>query len=224
MNDLLIINGSPRRSGTSAMFCQRCADALGGEICHLYGERDSVDWLLPRIDAAGTIILSGPCYIDSYPGKVIFLLEKIAEQPEICHGQKVYGIINGGMPYVHTHDSGVRMLELFCRDCNMEYMGGFVLGLAPMLDGKPLENHFNAKKAVPAFRTFLEHIRNGEMSPDQLSYDAQFRMPRLLLRFLAWRMCRRVDMNLKKHGFTYSQKSPYWGESRGTVSRMKEGL
>lgn len=212
MSDILIINGSPRRAGTSAMFCRRCADALGGEVCNLYAEQDNVDWLLSKIDAAGTIILAGPCYIDSYPGQVVFLLEKIAEHPEICRGQKVYGIIDGGMPYVHTHVSGIRMLELFCRDSNMRYMGGFVLGMAPMLDGRPLEKHVNAKKAVPAFGAFIDHIRNGEASPDKLSYDAQYRMPPLLTRILAWMMCRNIDKNLKQHGFKYSQPSPYWEE------------
>lgn len=210
MSNILIINGSPRREGTSAMFCKSCRDYLGGEINYLYTDINSVEWLMPKIDSADTIIIAGACYINTYPAYVINLLEKIAEHPEICHGQKVYGIINGGMPYVHTHESGVRMLKLFCQDCNMNYMGGFVMGLGPLLNGKPLKEHINAKKVVPAFDKFLEHIKLGEASPDKLYYDIEMKVPSIMARLLAYRMRRSVDKKLKQYGFNYNDPSPYW--------------
>jgi multimeric flavodoxin WrbA len=210
MSKILIINGSPRKEGTSKMFCKICADFLGGDICKLYADIDSVEWLMPKIDEAETIILAGPCYIDTYPAHVIYLLEKIAEHPQICHGQKVYGIINGGMPYVHTHESGIRMLKLFCQDCNMQYQGGFVMGLGPLLDGKPLKNHIYAKKLVPAFDEFLEHIKKGEKSPDKLFYNAEMKIPSIIARFLTYSMNKKIDKNLKQYGFDYKQPSPYW--------------
>lgn len=210
MNNILIINGSPRKEGTSAMFCKSCQDYLGGEINYLYSDINSVEWLMPKINSADTIIIAGSCYINTYPAHVIYLLEIIAGHPEICHGQKVYGIINGGMPYVHTHESGVRMLQLFCQDCNMQYMGGFVIGLGPLLNGKPLKEHINAKKLVPAFQEFLEHIKKGEPSPDKLYQDAEMKIPSIMTRILANRMCKGVDKKLKEHGFNYNDPSPYW--------------
>lgn len=212
MSNRLIINASPRREGTSVMFCKTLADQIGGEICHLYSENKSVDWLMPKIDEAETIIIAGPCYINTYPAQVSFLLEGIAEHPEICHGQKVYGIINGGMPYVHTHESGLKMLKLFCRDSNMQYQGGFVMGMGPVLNGKPLSDHPLAKKYVPAFNEFMLHVGRNEESPDKLYHDAETHIPGILARFLSLWMNRRIDKNLKQHGFDYKQPSPYYEE------------
>lgn len=210
MSKILIINGSPRGEGTSAMFCKTCEDYLGGEICQLYSDINSVEWLMPKIDAAEIIIIAGPCYINTYTAQVIYLLEQIAKHLDICHGQKVYGIINGGMPYVHTHESGLKMLRLFCKDCDMLYQGGFVMGMAPMLNGKSLENHINAKKIVPAFSEFLEHVKKGEESPDKLYYNVEMKVPSIMARFLTFRMCQKINKNLKQHGFNYKQRSPYW--------------
>lgn len=210
MSDILIINGSPRKESNSAMLCKRCQDYLGGEICQLYSDINSVDWLMPKIDEAETIIIAGPCYINTYPAQIVYLLERIAEHPHICHGQKVYGIINGGMPYTHTHESGINMLKLFCKDNNMKYQGGFVIGLGPILNGKPLENHINAKKIVPAFDEFLEHIKKGEESPNSLYLDSEMKVPSIITRFLAFNMRKSIDRNLKKHGFNYNQPSSYW--------------
>ncbi len=209
MSGLLIINASPRKEGTSAMFCKCFEDSMGGRVCHLYKDVNSVDWLLPEIDKAETIIIAGPCYIDTYPAQVVFLLERIAEHPELCHGQKVYGIIQGGMPYVHTHESGLRMLKLFCRDCNMQYRGGFVMGLGPVLDGKPLKFHPNAKKIVPAFNEFMDYVRRGEESPDQLYRNAEMKIPAIVTKFLTFSMNRSIDKKLKQCGFDYKNPSPY---------------
>lgn len=210
MSKILIINASPRREGTSAMFCKSCEEFLGGETYQLYSDINSVDWIMPKINEADTIIISGPCYIDTYPAQVVYLLEELAKHPEICHGQKVYGIINGGMPYVHTHDSGLLMLKLFCKECNMHYQGGFVMGLGPLLNGKPLENHINAKKIVPAFHEFLKHVKEGEYSPEQLYINAELKVPSIVTRVLAFSMSKKIDKNLKKHGFDCKQPSPYW--------------
>ncbi len=210
MSEVLIINASPRREGTSFMLSKRCQDYVGGDIYQLYSDINSVEWLLPKIDEAKTIILSGPCYIDTYPAHVVYLLEEISKHPEICHGQKVYGIINGGMPYVHTHEAGLRMLKLFCQDCKMQYQGGFVMGFGPILNGKPLENHIFARTMVPAFQELLEHIKKKEKSPDELYYHTEKKLPSLLIRILSRVMNRKINKNLKKNGFVYNQPSPYW--------------
>jgi hypothetical protein len=210
MSEVLIINASPRREGTSFMLCKRCQDYIGGDICQLYADLNSVEWLFPKIKEAKTIIISGPCYIDTYPAHVVYLLEEISKHPEICHGQKVYGIINGGMPYVHTHEAGLRMLKLFCKDCNMQYQGGFVIGFGPILNGKPLEKHIFAKKLVPAYQQFLEHMKKSEESPKELYDKLEKKFPALLLRVLSYSMNKKINKNLKKHGFHYIQPSPYW--------------
>lgn len=205
----LIINASPRKKSTSQMFCHRIQKKTGGEIANLYDSYGDISWLIPKIDEAEVIVFAGPCYINSYPAYVTNLLELLAGNPVVCHGQKVYGVINGGMPYVHTHESGLTHLKLFCKACQMQYMGGFVMGLGPMLDGNELEKHLNAKKYVPAFEFFCDRIKNGEYSPESVYKKAAVKLPPLFARFMAHRMSQSVDKNLISHGFDPKQKSPY---------------
>ncbi|MEL7609720.1 MAG: hypothetical protein AAGU74_09460 [Bacillota bacterium] len=46
--------------------------------------------------------------------------------------------IQGGMPYVHTHESGLLMLKAFANKCDVRYKGGFVMGDGAMLNGQPI--------------------------------------------------------------------------------------
>lgn len=209
MNKQLIINASPRQNGTSKMLCRRMQKELGAEVRNLFDTKTDIQELIDAIDKADTIVIAGPCYINSYPAKVTLLLEELEKQPEKCHGQKLYGIINGGMPYVHTHEAGVRLLELFCDSCNMHYAGGFVFGLGAALNGQELETHMYAKKVVPAFEAFTEHIKNGEDSPRMLYTQAEKKVKGLLAGFLAFLLCRSNNKMLREHGFDYSMPSPY---------------
>ena len=185
MSEIIFINASPRKNGTSMMLCERLQKHLGGEIIELFDKQTELIQIIERIGEADTVIISGPCYVDSYPAKVTLLLEELSRQPDKCHGQKLYGIINGGMPYVHTHESGLHQLEIFADLCNMHYAGGFVIGLGPMLNGQELEKHMCAKKLVPAFHEFGEHIRQGEDSPAALYYKTMFKVPKVMAMLMA---------------------------------------
>lgn len=45
----------------------------------------------------------------------------------VLHGQSIYGMVQGGMPYVHTHESTIRILK------NYEDANGKMNGLAAKL-------------------------------------------------------------------------------------------
>jgi len=194
---VLLMSASPRSEGTSTMLLQRIQRTIGGDIVFLYKEK--TETLLDRIEKAETIVLSGPCYINSYPSPVIALLEAAAERSP-WRGQNLYGIINGGMPYIHTHQSGIDSLEIFAEQCNFTWKGGFVLGGGAMLNGQPLEKHLAAKRVVPAFDAFTQHIAAKEASPKSLYVDAQPIPGKLTTRFFAKMLSFMVTRNLKKHG------------------------
>lgn len=209
MNKQLIINASPRQNGTSKMLCRRLQKVLDAKVWNLFDTKAELQDLIEEIAQSDVVVIAGPCYLDSYPAKVTLLLEELEKQPEKCHGQKLYGIINGGIPYVHTHEAGVRLLELFCDSCNMHYAGGFVFGLGAALSGQELEKHMYAKKVVPAFEAFTEHIRKGEDSPRALYTQAEMKVKGLFARILVFLLCRNNNKMLKEHGFDYSMPSPY---------------
>lgn len=214
MKKAVIINLSPRKKGTSMMLAKRCCEFLitqdyAAEIIHLYPHLKDLTPLFNAIRGAQTILMAGPCYIDTYPADTVYLLEQIQKNQEVLHGQNLYGIIQGGMPYVHTHESGLKMLELFALENDLNYKGGFVIGMGAMLNGQPLDKLLNGKKAEQCFSLFMDHLSKEENSPAVLYYNAQLRMPGIVYLLMAKTMNRKIDKDRREKGIGDHQKSPY---------------
>lgn len=214
MKRAVIINLSPRKTGTSMMLANRCKEFLGSrncqvEILHLYPNLQNLSPILTAIGEAQVIIMVGPCYIDTYPADTVYLLEALEKKREVLHGQNLYGIIQGGMPYVHTHESGLKMLELFAGENGLCYKGGFVIGMGAMLNGQPLNKLLNGKKAEKGFKLFLENIANQQNSPPELYHEAQLKMPGVIYWLMATIMNHRIDKERREKGMGDQAKNPY---------------
>ncbi len=210
----IIINLSPRKKGTSKMLTEYFADRIRSEenkveIFDLYSYIDQMDNLLYKIKASDSIVMIGPCYVDSFPADTIKLLMAMLSTEGILHGQSLYGFIQGGMPYVHTHEHGLKLLSCFCDEEDVNFMGGFVMGGGAVLNGKPLKNIIGAKKMVPAVNEFIENIKNNKISPEELYMNAATKMPGLIARILAFFMNKMIKKNLKNKGINYKAPSPY---------------
>ena len=197
-SDILLICASPRPQGTSAMLLRRIQSVAGGTF-HQLPWRGSLDETVTAMRRASRIVISGPCWINSYPARLLELFETAAASGTF-DGQGLYGIINGGMPYTHTHAHGLATLSLFARRCGLDYRGGFVLGGGAMLDGQPLERHLSRKHVVPAFAAFTEHIKLGQHSSDSLYEEAQRPPGRLLTRIFAMMLTTMAKRRIRKHG------------------------
>lgn len=195
---ILLLCASPRHQGTSAMLLKRVQAALGGQLMYL-SWKGSLEETLQAMRQAAMIVISGPCWINTWPARLVELLEKAAAAGGFS-GQKLYGIINGGMPYIHTHVHGLKTLSLFARRCGLSDQGGFVLGGGAMLDGRPLERHMSRKTVVPAFDSFIQHIREGSASPDSLYEQAQRPPGRLMTRLFARMLTLMMNRRIRKHG------------------------
>lgn len=180
------------------MLLERIRAVTGGEVISL-PQRGPLNELILAMQKSETIIISCPCYINTYPARLIELLE-MASLAGGFTGQKLYGIVNGGMPYMQTHQHGLACLRIFAEQNNLLWQGGFVLGVGAMLDGKPLETHLNHKKVVPAFDRFVKYIEAGIPSPDSLYEQAQPAPGKLVTRIFARLLTNMVVKNLKKHG------------------------
>lgn len=205
MSKVLLICASPRHNGTSVMLLKRIQKVLGGEIVFL-PQKGGFDELIKKMKEVTTIVISGPTYINTYPAKLYEFIEEASKNK--FSKQKLYGIINGGMPYVHTHEHGLLYLELFAEENNFSWMGGFVLGGGAILDGQPLEKHMNHKKVVPAFDKFIQYINNGEHSPNNLYKDIEIKMPKFITVILSKILTFKVKSNLKKYG--YKPRNSNW--------------
>lgn len=175
----------------------------------LYSNLEKMDVILEPMKESDSIIMIGPCYVDSFPADTINLLLTMANSKGVLHGQSLYGFIQGGMPYVHTHEHGIKLLENFAAENSLEYKGGFVMGGGAILDGQPLENIIGAKKMVPAVNKFIEHIIKNESSPEELYEKATMKLPVLVTKALAFAMNRKIKKTFAAKGIDYTAKSPY---------------
>lgn len=214
---ILLLSVSPRKQGTSAMLLKRMQAVTGGEMAFLPW-KGNLDPLLQAMRQSETIVISGPCWINTYPARLFELLEAAAASGGFG-GQKLYGIINGGMPYIHTHIHGLKALSLFAKSCALEYRGGFVLGGGAMLDGQPLERHLNRKTVVRAFDRFIEHVKEGSISPDSLFEEAQHPPGRLMTRVFAKILTIMTNWRIRKHG--HNPHAPYDYSASGSVDNGK---
>jgi len=138
MKEMLLINASPRKEGTSYVLLQMCKAFLEDKghlvkLIHLSATGVNKSEIWEAINKAETLIVSGPSYVNTYPAGTIAFLEELSMYKDLLHGQSFYGIIQGGMPYIHTHESGLSLLDMFCRKSNMFYKGGFVMGMGQCL-------------------------------------------------------------------------------------------
>jgi hypothetical protein len=212
-NDLLI-NLSPRKEGTSATLLNACKthlDSYGhaSTIIHLCPSLKDPQALFDAVAHADTLVFSGPCYINTYPADTIRMLQELAARPELLHGQNVYGMIQGGMPYAHTHASGLSMLQLFSDQCGLRYQGGFVMGMGAMLNGQPLSKLFNARTVLRQLNIFFGHLEKGDASPPAVYEAAQLRWSVFRYRLMSSVMNRMIDKDLVAHGIDIRQPSPY---------------
>ena len=162
----------------------------------MYSYLNEMKEIFDAIGVADIIVLYGPCYVNTYPADTVRLLEELAARPDILHGQKLYGVIQGGMPYAHTHVSGLNMLKLFSNKVNISYQGGFVMGFGAMLDGRPLTNLTNGKTVERQLTAFFEHIHKGENSPDSVYEAALMKIPAFVTGILAVYMRRKIKKSM----------------------------
>ena len=209
----ILINLSPRKNGTSNMLVHYFADRIQSnlnsvETYNLYTYLDKMNILLERIKAAETIVMIGPSYVTSYPADTINLLICMSRTSGILHGQSLYGFIQGGMPYAHTHEHAIRLLENFAENNMVNFKGGFIMGGGAILDGRPLDKLIGAKKMVPAVNRFIGHIINDEYSPTDLYTKAMMKIPCIATKALASVMNRSIKKQFATNGIDYTE-NPY---------------
>ena len=214
MKNIVAINVSPRKRGTSVMLLEKLKNDLEklGDHVHridLYSHLKEMQVVFDAVSAADTLVICGPCYVNTYPADTTMLLEELDARPDVLHRQNLYGIIQGGMPYAHTHISGLNMLKVFSNKVGLTYQGGFVMGLGALLNGQPLDKLPNGRKVDKQLTVFFGNIHNGEKSLDSVYETALVKMPWFMTAVLAAMMNRKIDKIFAARGMDAHEPSPY---------------
>lgn len=214
MRRYLLICASPRQKGTSAILAGMLEEHLKAQghavsLLALYPSLSRLEALADAFRESDALVVLGPCYVNTYPADTYAALMTLAAHPEAHHGQKVYGVIQGGMPYAHTHRSGLEALRLFAKSCGLSYGGGFVMGLGAMLNGRSLDSLPNGKSVKRQLRIFFDNVARCDDSPDSVYEKALLRLPKICWRLMARWANANIDKNQRAHGVRPGQPSPY---------------
>lgn len=80
------------------------------------------------------------------------------------------------------------------------YFGG-----GAILDGKPLEEHINHKKVVPAFDEFIQCIKNGILVDKKIYENTEVSFNKFITSILAKVLSYKVTKRLKKYGYNIKE-------------------
>ena len=126
----------------------------------------------------------------------------LAARPEALHGQRLYGIIQGGMPYMHTHESGLNMLGLFRPAVQPELHGRLRDGLgAPCWTAGRSTGSSTRKRFKRLLSVFFRPRASGRAcAQTAFPLNAQPKLPVFAWRLLAMAANRDIDKRLKALG------------------------
>lgn len=196
MEKVLLINLSPRVKGTSAKLLKYSKEYIESKylVEQVSVYTDETKRIISSCLESKMIIFIGPCYINTFPAETFSLLEKLTSVKDRMKDQLVYAVIQGGMPYVHTHYSGLQAVSLFCKESRIRYMGGFVLGGGAMMNGQDFDVLPNSKKTQKYFYMFLKNVVDKEYIDDQIYQKVELKLP-----VIGWRILAKIlNRELKK--------------------------
>jgi hypothetical protein len=197
MKKILYINGSPRgeNGSTSHLILKDIAAYFKEEGIR---KEDAEFLTIPRsirkdpksilntMDEADIWIIALPLYIDVLPGHLSWWLREYQNHRNSQKDKKnirVYGIINCGFPEAIQNADALRVLEIFCRKCEMEWRFGIGIGMGEPykeMHGIPLRSWMKST-IFTSFQALGNDIDHSEAAPENNSF-AQVKYPRFLYR------------------------------------------
>ncbi|EFO79526.1 NADPH-dependent FMN reductase [Oscillochloris trichoides DG-6] len=147
-----LLVGSPRGSASTSaslgeyLMEQLVARGVAVQQFSLYralSNPEQMQELLSTLDHTDLAVLSFPLYIDSLPGPVVAVLEKIAahrREHAPSTPQRFAAIANCGFPEAHHNQNALAVCESFAHESGFGWAGALALGEgAGMINGQPLK-------------------------------------------------------------------------------------
>lgn len=216
---LLILNGSPRKKGTSYSFGRTMKilfeeEGNSAEIQHVIEYFDEVkifDDLKNSIEQSDIIALIAPLYVDTLPYPTIWFLEKLAtEHKTDLRGKSFFAIGQCGFPDITRNEPLITSCRLFAEETGMKWLGGLSYGGGAILNGELVENlGKEGRKITLAFKLALDDLSQGREISSKSQELITVKIPKILLRPLAAFLNHKSRKLGKKNGVKDLSKKVY---------------
>lgn len=192
---LLILNGSPRKKGTSFRFSEALkaqAEHAGGsaEIVHII---NCFDGKMPlreaaaKIGASDAVAIIAPLYVDTLPYPAIWFLEQLyAHHKDVLAGKNLFAVGQCGFPDTTRMIPMMNTCRHFADQTSMTWIGGLSYGGGAILDGRPVcELGKTGERISAAFCMAIDAVQSGTPIPPQAQELLAVRIPKWMFRPLA---------------------------------------
>lgn len=207
---LLLLNGSPRKNGTSFSFARTVkmlTEDYGNtaEIIHVidyFDGKEKIDLLKEHILQSDIIAMSAPLYADTLPSFDIWLLEKLAgECRDALTGKRFFAIGQCGFPDITRIEPLLDTCRFFAEEMEMKWLGGLAFGGGPMINGARLEDiGKKGEKIINGLKLALEAVLRDEKIPSRAQALVALKIPKLLYWTFAVFLNRRAKKLARENG------------------------
>jgi hypothetical protein len=209
---LLILNGSPRKKGTSYSFAltiKKIAEQEGNtaEIVHIIEyveEGKSMESLREKLAESDIIALSSPLYVDCLPHPVIWFFEELHKDfKKELNGKSFFAIAQCAFPYPKLLGTLLGSCRCFAEAVGMKWTGGLGYGGGVLINGKLMENMGKkGEKITDIFRLALKDVYEGKVVHSELQQRFSGEFPRILARPMAMFLNHSIKSSAKKKGLS----------------------
>ncbi|MCX8130884.1 MAG: hypothetical protein N3I35_12375 [Clostridia bacterium] len=201
---LLLLNGSPRKKGTSYSFSRtikKLVEDAGSiaEIIHLidyFDGKAKFDTLKDSLLKSDVIALVSPLYSDTLPYFNIWMLEKlVSECKDDLKGKNFFAVGQCGFPDITRIEPLLDAGRFFAEDMGMKWLGGLAYGGGAMINGTLLEDlGERGKRITSGFEMAVQNILRGERISPKSQETITLKIPRTLY----WPLIVYLNTKIKK--------------------------
>lgn len=201
---LLILNGSPRKKGTSFSFArtlEMVSEDMGNhaEIIHVidyFDGKENLECLKKIISDSDVIAMVAPLYADTLPYFDVWLLEKLASgYSELLKGKGIFAIGQCGFPDVTRIEPLIDACRFFAEETGMNWLGGLAYGGGAIINGAFMEDlGKKGEKITQGFRLALQDVYQGEKITSKAQDLITLRIPKILY----WPLAAYLNSNSRK--------------------------
>lgn len=212
---LLLLNGSPRKGGTSYSFARTMKMIAGdaghtAEIIHVidhFNRKDGFDRIKAMVEESDIIASIAPLYVDALPYPAIRFFEELAGRYSAeLSGKDFFAVAQSGFIDIVVMQSMLETCRFFAEETGMRWLGGLAYGGGAIIDGARLEDlGRKGRRLTTALQIALEDVFAGRKISDKAQNIMTEKFPKMLYRPLAAFLTLRVKMNCRKNKITFAE-------------------